>query len=244
MAITYEEALSTLTSMFGDASPPWTEQQLDAVLRHHEGHMENTVETVLGHGDGDPEELVERLQNPNAASAAAASSGGGSSSGATTPVTSNGSSTGNNTRKLRGIKTELPPDFLRIPGHHDYLIDGEAADTIDADEQLAEAPRRREREALGRRARRTRPRRRGARAQLARQGAELDALADEERRDHGEPRRRRAERPPEGWRSGTGRGNARAGVAPRRGANCWRRAASVPEFPAQSLWIKRRLTVG
>lgn len=137
MAITYEEALSTLTSMFGDASPPWTEQQLDAVLRHHEGHMENTVETVLGHGDGDPEELVERLQNPNAASAAVASSGGGSSSGTTTPVTSNGSSTGNNTRKLRGIKTELPPDFLRIPGHHDYLIDGEAADTIDADEQLA-----------------------------------------------------------------------------------------------------------
>ena len=59
-----------------------------------------------------------------------------------------------------------------------------------ADEQLAEAPRRREREALGRRARRPRPCRNGARAQLARQGAELDALADEERRDHGEPRRR------------------------------------------------------
>ena len=138
MAITYEEALSTLTSMFGDASPPWTEQQLDAVLRHHEGHMENTVETVLGHGDGDPDELVERLQNPRSVGAA-----GGSSSGATTPIASNessggsGSSGNNNTRKLRGIKTELPPDFLRIPGYHDHLIDGEVSDTIDADEQLA-----------------------------------------------------------------------------------------------------------
>ena len=136
MAITYEEALSTLTSMFGDASPPWTEAQLDAVLRHHEGHMENTVETVLGHGDGDPEVLVERLQNPRSVGAAA-----GSSSGATTPVASNESSggggSGNNARKLRGIKTELPPDFLRIPGYHDHLIDGEVSDTIDADEQLA-----------------------------------------------------------------------------------------------------------
>eukprot|EP00568_Trieres_chinensis_P008523 CAMPEP_0183295812 /NCGR_PEP_ID=MMETSP0160_2-20130417/3628_1 /TAXON_ID=2839 ORGANISM="Odontella Sinensis, Strain Grunow 1884" /NCGR_SAMPLE_ID=MMETSP0160_2 /ASSEMBLY_ACC=CAM_ASM_000250 /LENGTH=84 /DNA_ID=CAMNT_0025457345 /DNA_START=353 /DNA_END=603 /DNA_ORIENTATION=+ len=61
MSITYEEALSTLTSMFG---PPWTQDALDAVLRHHEGHMENTVETVLSHGDGDPTDLVERLARP------------------------------------------------------------------------------------------------------------------------------------------------------------------------------------
>jgi hypothetical protein len=39
----------------------YTPQQLDAVLRHHNGHMENTVETILGH-QGTPEELTERLK--------------------------------------------------------------------------------------------------------------------------------------------------------------------------------------
>ena len=131
MAITYEEALETLKSMFGD---PWTEWTLDAVLRHHEGHMENTVETVLSHGDGDPDELVRRLQDPNAAAAAAAS---GANSGTATPVTANGGGSGGTRggRRQRGIKTELPPDFLRIPGV-DPPPGTDAAD-IDADEQLA-----------------------------------------------------------------------------------------------------------
>eukprot|EP00804_Cyclotella_cryptica_P016197 CCRYP_005699-RA/>CCRYP_005699-RA protein AED:0.01 eAED:0.01 QI:217/1/1/1/0.66/0.5/4/2369/321 len=57
MTITYEEALSTLQSMFTSYTP----QQLDAVLRHHNGHMENTVETLLTH-QGTPEELTERLK--------------------------------------------------------------------------------------------------------------------------------------------------------------------------------------
>ena len=136
MAITYEEALETLKSMFGE---PWTESTLDAVLRHHEGHMENTVETVLGHGDGDPAELVRRLQDPNAAAAAAAAAAASAAnSGTSTPVTTNGGGGGTTTRggrRLRGIKTELPPDFLRIPG-----VDpppGTDAVDIDADEQLA-----------------------------------------------------------------------------------------------------------
>lgn len=138
MSITYEEALSTLTSMFG---APWTKETLDAVLRHHEGHMENTVETVLSHGDGDPADLVERLKNPGSASEhvdvdeelarqLASESGrqrsaeGGTSQRATgvAPVS------GPNGRKLRGTPTQLPPDFLRVPGR--------SAD-IDADEQLA-----------------------------------------------------------------------------------------------------------
>lgn len=59
MSITYEEALATLTSMF---AAPWTEDSLDTVLRHFEGHMENTVDAVLSHGDADPAELVERLE--------------------------------------------------------------------------------------------------------------------------------------------------------------------------------------
>lgn len=57
MAISYEEALSTLQGMFSS----YTAQQLDAVLRHHAGHMENTVETLLNHGEGSPEELMRKL---------------------------------------------------------------------------------------------------------------------------------------------------------------------------------------
>lgn len=60
MSITYEEALGTLTAMFSD---PWTEESLDTVLRHFEGHMENTVDAVLSHGDASPQELVMRLEH-------------------------------------------------------------------------------------------------------------------------------------------------------------------------------------
>ena len=61
MAISYEEALATLQSMFTPQG--YTSQQLDAVLRHHGGHMENTVETLLSHGEGKPEELMNKLQS-------------------------------------------------------------------------------------------------------------------------------------------------------------------------------------
>lgn len=60
MSITYEEALGTLTAMF---KTPWTEDSLDTVLRHFEGHMENTVDAVLTHGDGDPQLLIQRLES-------------------------------------------------------------------------------------------------------------------------------------------------------------------------------------
>lgn len=59
MSITYEEALSTLNAMFSDR---WDEDSLDTVLRHFEGHMENTVDAVLAHGDAPPSELVRRLE--------------------------------------------------------------------------------------------------------------------------------------------------------------------------------------
>ena len=57
MTITYEEALETLSSMFSD----YTSQQLDAVLRHHGGHMENTVETLLSH-TGSPDDLIAKVK--------------------------------------------------------------------------------------------------------------------------------------------------------------------------------------
>ena len=81
MSTAHEKALATLTDMFAVASPPWTEQQLDAVLRHHDGNIGDTVETVLGHGDGDPAVVVERLQDPCVAVAAALAPADGLSGG-------------------------------------------------------------------------------------------------------------------------------------------------------------------
>lgn len=60
MPITYEQALGTLTAMFTD---PWTEDSLDTVLRHFEGHMENTVDAVLSHGNAPPSDLLTRLES-------------------------------------------------------------------------------------------------------------------------------------------------------------------------------------
>lgn len=60
MSISYEEALATLEAMF---EAPWERENLDAVLRNQNGHMENTVDLILRHGDGTPEALVEQLQS-------------------------------------------------------------------------------------------------------------------------------------------------------------------------------------
>jgi len=156
MSITYEEALSTLNSMFG---LPWTSETLDAVLRHHQGHMENTVESVLSHGDGDPRDLVRKLQNPDLSSGSGAihqismdeeiarqlareSDGpqGRAAARMNRRVVPAPADSANNTlsergnqpsKKGRGTPTELPPDFLRIPGR------SYGSNTINEDEQLA-----------------------------------------------------------------------------------------------------------
>ena len=72
MTISYEEALTTLQSMFSPQG--YTKQQLDTVLRHFGGHMENCVDCILSHGDGSPEELIRKLSTSNIPTAA----GGGS----------------------------------------------------------------------------------------------------------------------------------------------------------------------
>jgi hypothetical protein len=72
MTITYEEALSTLSSMFST----YTSSQLDAVLRHHGGHMEHTVETLLSH-TGTPEDLIARIQRGEVPSSGPTGGGGG-----------------------------------------------------------------------------------------------------------------------------------------------------------------------
>ena len=46
-----------LQSMFSPQG--YTQQQLDSVLRHFGGHMENCVACILVHGDGSPEDGVD-----------------------------------------------------------------------------------------------------------------------------------------------------------------------------------------
>ena len=119
MSITYEEALATLEAMF---SAPWNRELLDAVLRHEKGHMENTCDRILNHGDQDPQILVDRLKaggpEPQVAldeelarqlatggSSTSTSRGGGASSSSAAK------------KKGRGTPTTLPDDFLRVPGY-------------------------------------------------------------------------------------------------------------------------------
>ncbi len=121
MSISYEEALATLQAMFGE---PWTRATLDAVLRHEKGHMENTCELILAHGDKDPQVLVDRLKNrgpepqvamdEELARQLASQQGGGrggSTSAAGRPAVNP------NAKKGRGTPTTLPEEFLRIPGY-------------------------------------------------------------------------------------------------------------------------------
>lgn len=117
MAISYEEALATLEAMFGH---PWTRETLDAVLRHEKGHMENTCERILNHGSQDPKLLVERLKagvpdNQMAMDEELARQlqaqqrrGRNTSRPQPDPVPQ---------KKGRGTPTQLPADFLRIPGY-------------------------------------------------------------------------------------------------------------------------------
>jgi len=116
MAISYEEALETLQAMFAE---PWTRQSLDAVLRHEKGHMENTCELILQHGDLDPRLLVERLKNggtePQVAIDEELARQLTASSGASNNNSRGGS--GEGAKKGRGTPATLPDDFLRLPGY-------------------------------------------------------------------------------------------------------------------------------
>ncbi len=133
MSITYEQALGTLTSMF---TAPWTEDNLDTVLRHFEGHMENTVDAVLTHGDADPHLLIQRLQSgtnqeemdeqlarelANGTQQQRITSSTSSTSTNTPAAVNQGSVTTTAApawKKGRGTPTVLPDDFLRIPGNN------------------------------------------------------------------------------------------------------------------------------
>ena len=111
MSISYEEALETLQSMFGDK---WTRDGLDTVLRHHQGHMENTVDMILRHGEGSPEVLLNQIEegiDPRAQTAAMDEALARQlSQSVRTPT-----SAGGKKKTGRGTPTILPDDFLRLP---------------------------------------------------------------------------------------------------------------------------------
>ena len=117
MSITYEEALATLEAMF---QAPWNRELLDAVLRHEKGHMENTCDRILNHGDQDPQILVDRLKaggpEPQVAMdeelARQLATGGSQRAGSSNAAGSTAAQ-----QKGRGTPTTLPDDFLRIPGY-------------------------------------------------------------------------------------------------------------------------------
>jgi hypothetical protein len=109
MAITYEEALATLEAMFG---APWTRESLDAVLRHEKGHMENTCDRILSHGEKDPHTLVTALQHQSSLDEALAQQ---LQQGGSTPAAA--PRAGITAPKRRGTPTDLPDEFLRIPGY-------------------------------------------------------------------------------------------------------------------------------
>jgi hypothetical protein len=138
MSITYEEALATLQSMFGE---PWNRDSLDTVLRHQKGHMENTVDLILRHGNQDPDILINQIesgvdpvQSVTAAdealarqlSQSAASAGSGSLG---RPGSAEGISA---SRSGKGKMTTLPEDFLRPPGYTPGMMNN-----ISDDEALA-----------------------------------------------------------------------------------------------------------
>eukprot|EP00594_Rhizosolenia_setigera_P012470 CAMPEP_0178962690 /NCGR_PEP_ID=MMETSP0789-20121207/14518_1 /TAXON_ID=3005 /ORGANISM="Rhizosolenia setigera, Strain CCMP 1694" /LENGTH=325 /DNA_ID=CAMNT_0020646895 /DNA_START=69 /DNA_END=1046 /DNA_ORIENTATION=+ len=131
--ITYEDALQTLSSMFG---PPWTSDLLDSVLRHYKGHMENTVEAILCYGGNNPQEFVMNLgQSGNTPSTGSGQEKsdealarelaaqeekerrtGNQSNNINSSSSNNNSNSSISGRKLIGTPCELPSDFLRIPG--------------------------------------------------------------------------------------------------------------------------------
>jgi hypothetical protein len=142
MSITYDEALETLNSMFGDR---WDNEKLDTMLRHFEGHMENTIESILSHGDENPDTLLAKLANGTAGEtneegrsidrdaeiARQLAAEEQRQSEKAPPATRRAVPAARPAKKGMGTPAQLPPDFLRIPGHKS------SSPSMESDEQLA-----------------------------------------------------------------------------------------------------------
>jgi hypothetical protein len=153
MSITYEEALATLESMFGS---PWNRFHLDSILRHFQGHMENTVEAILAHGEKDPSLLLTNLKEGKSHEAHDSilaqqlaeqerqhslrlRSTNNSSFAGPSSISTLTTSSAFSPKKGRGLPTELPKDFLRIPGYNSSSnsVSNNTNSQMDQDEALA-----------------------------------------------------------------------------------------------------------
>ena len=152
MSITYEEALSTLQNMFGE---PWNRDTLDTVLRHQKGHMENTVDMILRHGNKDPDILIDQIENgvdPIQSVTAADEQLARQLAQQTMPLSANTSiprnisSENERVHVGKGKSTTLPEDFLRPPGYTpgmtNSVSDDEALARMLQDELFTEELRR------------------------------------------------------------------------------------------------------
>jgi hypothetical protein len=146
--LTFDDALSTLMAMFG---PQWSKENLDLVLRHFDGHMENTVDTILANGDKRPQDLIEQLNKAQvgfdldeqlAQELGREEARLQRATGVPPPALrrdpgsdrprSHGTAMPSESRP----KVELPHDFLRIPG---YPHSDMSSSTVADDEALARA---------------------------------------------------------------------------------------------------------
>ncbi|GAX14563.1 hypothetical protein FisN_6Lh341 [Fistulifera solaris] len=140
MALSYEEALSTLESMFSESSSAWTRESLDAVLRFQKGHMENTVDFILRHINQNPQLLMEQLQagvNPDESTTRMDAE--------LARQLAQTESTTSHSSGARGTPTLLPEDFLRIPGYNpaDYESDEALARRLQQEENQQQQRERR-----------------------------------------------------------------------------------------------------
>mmetsp|Transcript_22749 Transcript_22749/g.39261 ORF Transcript_22749/g.39261 Transcript_22749/m.39261 type:complete len:328 (-) Transcript_22749:169-1152(-) len=134
MSISFESAVETLKVMF----PDWDEETLSTILVSNNYHVENTIETVLSMGETNGDEKpVSRptsppTTRPGGAVGAPPPSRPQETSG---PTASQGNPFGaapsSSSGRNRGLRCDLPADFLRPPSWQPNTH------TILADEELA-----------------------------------------------------------------------------------------------------------
>lgn len=134
MSISYEEALATLEGMFGEN---WSRDDLDTVLRNQQGHMENTVDLILTHGERSPSSLIEKInagEDPRAAAIDADAELARQLANPQRTVPAAPAPAPPSQAGRRGTPTDLPPEFLRIPS---AVPTSTSTDQLQSDEALA-----------------------------------------------------------------------------------------------------------
>ncbi len=121
--LTYDEAMSTLQTMFSG----WTHEALDKVLRDQQWNMERTIEVILSMDSAPPSASAVSSSSPaeedDAALARRLSIEWNSAAGPPAPPSSSAAAgtalpTPPPSSPRRGKPTTLPADFLRVPGAH------------------------------------------------------------------------------------------------------------------------------